>query len=39
MAINLAAAAGQLWPGMVIQAIDIVQPHGISIPPDMERLG
>ena len=37
IAINIAAAAGQLWPGMRIQAIDMVQPPGISMPPDMER--
>ncbi|HWS71431.1 MAG TPA: hypothetical protein VN605_04925 [Thermoanaerobaculia bacterium] len=30
---NDAAAAGQVWPGIRIQAIDIVQPPGIGIPP------
>src|SRR6185436_12608686 len=30
---NEAAAAGQVWPGIRIQAIDIVQPPGIGISP------
>jgi len=34
---NIRVAAGQLWPGILIQAIDIVQPPGMSIPPAIER--
>ncbi|MFA5940952.1 MAG: hypothetical protein WC809_16475 [Sinimarinibacterium sp.] len=30
---NEAAAPGQVWPGIRIHAIDIVQPPGIAIPP------
>jgi hypothetical protein len=30
---NDAAAPGHVWPGIRIQAIDIVQPPGIGIPP------
>jgi len=33
MPTNDAAAAGQVWPGMRIHAIDIVQPPGIGILP------
>ena len=29
---NVAAAPGQLWPGIRIHAIDMVQPPGISMP-------
>ena len=35
METNIALAAAQLWPGMRIQIIDIVQPPGIAMPPDM----
>ncbi len=28
-----AAAPGHVWPGMRIQAMDIVQPPGMGIPP------
>jgi hypothetical protein len=30
---NDAAAPSQVWPGILIHAIDIVQPPGIRIPP------
>src|SRR6266498_3531848 len=33
---NDAAAAGQVCPGMRIQAIDIVHPPGIGIPPSAD---
>ena len=33
MARNEAAADSQVWPGIRIHAIDIVQPPGIGIPP------
>jgi hypothetical protein len=33
---NDAAAAGHVCPGIRIHAIDIVQPPGIGIPPDMD---
>src|SRR6188768_1498341 len=36
---NDAAAPGQLWPGIRIHVIDIVQPPGIGMPPisDMDE--
>jgi hypothetical protein len=34
---NIAADAVQDCPGIRIQIMDIVQPPGISIPPDIER--
>src|SRR5262249_32174342 len=34
---NVAAAPVQPWPGIRIQAIDIVQPPGMGIPPDIDR--
>src|SRR5215831_11860099 len=34
---NVAAAATRPWPGIRIQAIDIVQPPGMGIPPDIDR--
>jgi hypothetical protein len=39
MPMNDAAAAVHVWSGIRIQAIDIVQPPGISIPPivDMDE--
>ena len=38
MPMNVAAAPNHVWPGIRIQAIDIVQPPGISMPgiADME---
>jgi len=35
---NEAAEASQLWPCILIQAIDMVQPAGMAIPPDMVAL-
>jgi hypothetical protein len=37
MSSNIPAASTQLWPGMRIHIIDIVQPPGISIPPPIVR--
>ena len=37
MSRKLEADANQVWPGIRIHIIDIVQPPGISISPDMER--
>src|SRR5262249_2803545 len=33
---NDIAAPGHVWPGIRIHAIDIVQPPGIGIPPDID---
>src|SRR5262245_39170902 len=33
---NPAAAPDQDWPGILIQAIDMIQPPGIGMPPDIE---
>ena len=33
---NTPAAASQLWPGILIHVIDIVQPPGIVMPPSMD---
>jgi len=30
-------AAAELWPGMRIQVMDIVQPPGMTMPPDMDE--
>ena len=35
--VNIQLAPDQLWPGIFIQAIDMVQPPGMFIPPDIER--
>jgi hypothetical protein len=35
IAMNAAAAPSQVWLGILIHAIDIVEPPGIAIPPDM----
>ena len=37
IAMKEAAEPGQLWPGILIHAIDMVQPPGIGMPPDIER--
>ena len=34
---KIVAEANQVWPGIRIHIIDIVQPPGIPIPPDIER--
>jgi hypothetical protein len=34
---NIAAAPSQLCAGIRIHAIDIVQPPGMAMPPDIER--
>jgi hypothetical protein len=34
---NIAKEASQVWPGMRIHIMDMVQPPGISMPSDMER--
>jgi hypothetical protein len=34
---NEAAAPSHVCPDILIQAIDMVQPPGIGIPPDMDR--
>jgi hypothetical protein len=34
---NDAAATAQLWSGIFIHTIDIVQPPAIGIPPDIDR--
>jgi hypothetical protein len=34
---NMAAEVSQVWPGMRIHIMDMVQPPGISMPSDMER--
>jgi hypothetical protein len=31
-----AAAPGQVCPGILIHAMDMVQPPGIGMPPDMD---
>src|SRR5262245_1335611 len=36
IAMKDAAASGHVWPGIRIHAIDMVQPPGIAIPPDMD---
>src|SRR5262245_57525841 len=36
IAMNMPAAPSQLCPGMRIHAIDIVQPPGIGMPPDID---
>ena len=36
IAMKVAAAAGHVWPGICIHAIDIVHPPGISIPVDID---
>jgi hypothetical protein len=36
IAMNEAAAPSQLCPGIRIHAIDMVQPPGIRIPPDID---
>jgi hypothetical protein len=33
---NEAAEVSQLWPCVFIQAIDMVQPPGMAMPPDMD---
>ncbi|MBZ5499744.1 MAG: hypothetical protein LAP85_25375 [Acidobacteriia bacterium] len=33
---NEAAASSQVCPGILIHAIDMVQPPGIAMPPDMD---
>jgi hypothetical protein len=37
MATNMVLAAAQVWPGMRIHIIDIVQPPGMDMPPPMVR--
>jgi len=34
---NITAEAAQVWPGIRIHIMDIVQPPGMGIPPDIER--
>jgi hypothetical protein len=37
MTVNEKPASTRPWPGIRIQAIDIVQPPGIGMPPDIDR--
>jgi hypothetical protein len=36
MATNEPAASSQLWPGILIHIMDIAQPPGMGIAPDMD---
>lgn len=37
MAMNEAAAPAQVCPGIFIQVMDMVQPPGMGMPPDMDE--
>ena len=37
MSRKMKAEVNQVWPGIRIHIMDIVQPPGIPIPPDIER--
>ena len=36
MPMKAVAAPGQDWPGINIHAMDMVQPPGMGMPPDMD---
>ena len=37
ISMNEAAAPGQVCPGILIHAIDMTQPPGMAMPPDIDR--